>query len=249
MGVGVVALFVATAMVAKHVVRPIVAVVGWPIQALAPTSGHLARENTVRNTSRTAATAAAMMIGLPWSRSWPCSCTAPKSSFIDTFEQQVRGEFVVIDGRNQGPQPIPAGVTGAVRAVPGVETAAAIAGQPVQLEGGKQALLYATSPAAISSALDFKWLRGGSDALLDELSGDTALVEEQTAIANDLFPGSEATITTQQGDKRKLTIIGEYRDPDDAQRPARLGHALLRALRGAAAQSLLRDPRRRRRRR
>jgi len=210
---GVVALFVATAMTAKYVVRPIVAVVGWPIKVLAPTSGRLARENTVRNTARTASTAAAMMIGLAVVTFVAVFVYSAKSSFIDVFEHQVLGAFVVIDGRNQGPQPLPGGVTDAVRGVPGVETVAAISGQQVQVEGDKKAFLYATSPAAIPSVLEFKWLHGGSDALIGELSGDTALVEEQTANASGLSPGSEVTITTQQGEKRKLTVIGEYRDP------------------------------------
>jgi putative ABC transport system permease protein len=83
----------------------------------------------------------------------------------------------------------------------------------VLLTSGKQAPLYAITPAAITSVLHFSWLRDGSDELIAELSGDTALVEEQTANANDLAPGSKVKVTTQQGEKRTLTIVGEYRDP------------------------------------
>ena len=51
-------------MISSRLVRPIAAVVGWPIAPLRGAAGGLARENAVRNPSRTAATAAALMIGL-----------------------------------------------------------------------------------------------------------------------------------------------------------------------------------------
>ena len=57
-------IFVAVAMVAKHVVRPLASVLGWPAARFAGSAGRLARENATRNPARTAATAAALMIGL-----------------------------------------------------------------------------------------------------------------------------------------------------------------------------------------
>jgi putative ABC transport system permease protein len=213
MGAGVILLFVATAMVAKHVVRPIVAVVAWPLQKLAPTSGRLARENTVRNTSRTAATAAAMMIGLAVVAFVAVFAQSIKSSFIDAFNEQVTGAYVVTDSRNQGPVPLPGGVSDAVRGVSGVGDVSGIAFQPVEIKKGKQAPLYAIAPDGITSVLKFHWLKGGDDSIIDRLNGDTAIVEEQTATANGIGPGDTVTITTQQGTKRSLAIIGEYRDP------------------------------------
>ena len=63
LGGGALALFVGVAVVSSRLVRPIAAVVGWPIGRRGA-AGALARENAVRNPSRTAATAAALMIGL-----------------------------------------------------------------------------------------------------------------------------------------------------------------------------------------
>ena len=64
LGVGTLGLFIGVAMVSSSLVRPIAAVVGWPIARLRGAPGRLARENAVRNPGRTAATAAALMIGL-----------------------------------------------------------------------------------------------------------------------------------------------------------------------------------------
>ena len=61
---GVLLLFVAVAMVASRVVRPLAFVLGAPGARFGGTAGQLARENAVRNPARTASTAAAVMIGL-----------------------------------------------------------------------------------------------------------------------------------------------------------------------------------------
>ena len=61
---GVLALFVGVAMIASRVVRPLAYVLGTPGAKLGGTAGKLARQNAVRNPTRTASTAAAVMIGL-----------------------------------------------------------------------------------------------------------------------------------------------------------------------------------------
>ena len=63
-GLGALGLFVGIALLAPRLVRPLAAFVGAPSERLAGAAGRLARENAVRNPSRTAATAAALMIGL-----------------------------------------------------------------------------------------------------------------------------------------------------------------------------------------
>jgi putative ABC transport system permease protein len=62
--VGVLLMFVAVAMIATRVVRPLAFVLGAPGARFGGTPGSLARQNAVRNPARTASTAAAVMIGL-----------------------------------------------------------------------------------------------------------------------------------------------------------------------------------------
>ena len=64
MGIGALLVFIAVAMLARYVVRPVTRVLGWPLERVAGTTGRLARENAMRNPARTARTAAALMIGL-----------------------------------------------------------------------------------------------------------------------------------------------------------------------------------------
>ena len=113
-------LFVAIAMVARHVVRPLTRVIGWPLERLGGTPGRLARENAGRNPARTANTAAALMIGLGLVVFVAVFAQGLKASFVDTFDKAVTADVVAIDDASF--QPLPATGVEAMRAVPGVQT-------------------------------------------------------------------------------------------------------------------------------
>ena len=97
MGLGALLLFVAIAMLAKYIVRPAARIIGWPLEKLAPTSGRLARDNAGRNPSRTAATAAALMIGLAMVVFIAVFAQAMKGSFSGAIEKSTRAELVAQD--------------------------------------------------------------------------------------------------------------------------------------------------------
>lgn len=208
---GVILIFLATSMVAKFLVPPLVGVIGWPLRRLARASGRLASENSVRNPSRTALTAAAMMIGLAVVVFVAVFAQSLRSSFVGAFEQSVAGEFVITSA-GSSEQPLPGGTMGAVRAVWGVSDVSGIGVQRVQADG-KEVGLYGVSPADIGGVWRFDWLKGGSDQLIGRLEDDNVLVEEQTALDHHLGPGSTIEILTQQGKTATLHVIGEYRDP------------------------------------
>src|SRR5207302_8336511 len=81
LGLGVLLLFFGVAIFAPRLVRPLAAVLGWPSATLGGAAGALARENTIRNPSRTASTAAALMIGLAL------------VTFVSVFAQGLRASF------------------------------------------------------------------------------------------------------------------------------------------------------------
>ena len=82
--------FVAIAMVARHVVRPLARVIGWPLERLGGTAGRLARENATRNPARTANTAAALMIGLGLVVFVAVFAHGMKASFTGVFDKARR---------------------------------------------------------------------------------------------------------------------------------------------------------------
>jgi putative ABC transport system permease protein len=63
-GAGCLVLYVGVALLSARIARPLASALGRPSQRIGGPAGRLARENAMRNPGRTAATAAALMIGL-----------------------------------------------------------------------------------------------------------------------------------------------------------------------------------------
>ena len=201
--------FLAVAMVSKYIIRPLAGVLGWPLQKLAPVSGRLARDNSVRNPGRTAATASALMIGLGVVVFVAVFAQGLKSSFIDSFDKVVRADFIV-QGTNF--MPLPNETADLVEGVTGVETATGVDAQQAQV-AGKTTLVYAVDPSVFGSVWEFDWLNGGNDALLDDLSPGETLVEEQTASTLGTTVGKTVDVVTVDGERAELKVTGLYRDP------------------------------------
>jgi len=205
---GAVLVFLAVAMVSRYVVRPIAAVLGWPLQKLAPVSGRLARDNTVRNPGRTAATASALMIGLGVVVFVAVFAQGLKSSFVDSFDKVVRADYIV-QGKNF--MPLPSDTAQRVANAPGADVVAGIDMQQVQVDK-KVASVIGIEPYSFARIWRFDWQQGGTDGLLGQLGTSNAVVEEQTASTLGLKKGQKFTVLTVDGKKADLTMIGEYRD-------------------------------------
>jgi putative ABC transport system permease protein len=210
LGLGVIGIFVAVAMMSKYVVRPVAGVLGWPLEKLSRVSGRLARENSARNPGRTAATAAALMIGLAVVVFVAVFAQGLKTSFVDAIDRSVNGSFV-ISGQNG--QTFPAKSIDAVRGVFSVNDAAGVFVSQAEVNKDGLASAIGVVPASFGPLWHFTWLRGGNDALLAKLTGNNALVEEQFALKYKLKPGSTFAALTSTGEKATLKVIGEYRDP------------------------------------
>ena len=209
MALGAVLIFVAVAMVAKYIVRPLASVIGWPAARLAGSSGQLARENATRNPARTAATAAALMIGLGVVVFVAVFAQGFKASFVTAVDRSVNAA-IVVSGTGGGTFPDAALAT--VRGVPGVDKAAGIYTTSTQVNGDSTVSMTGVD-STFGSMWRFHWLKGGSNALLPKLTGNAALVEEQFATKYNLSKGKSFVALGQTGARERLTVIGEYRDP------------------------------------
>jgi putative ABC transport system permease protein len=210
MGLGALLLFIAIAMLSKYVVKPAARVIGWPLEKLAPTSGRLARDNAGRNPSRTAATAAALMIGLAMVVFLAVFAQAMKGSFSGALEKSTRAQLVVQD--RTAFMGVPQKDVRALNAIAGVDTAegTAYADLKVQKQGVTSA--YAVDPAVFVRVWALDWRRGGSDTLLAKLDAHSVLLEDGSPLAKKLRAGDAITVTTRGGEKGKLTVLGFYRD-------------------------------------
>ena len=113
MGIGALLVFIAVAMLARFVVRPVTRVLGWPLEKIAGTTGRLARENAMRNPARTARTAAALMIGLGLIVFVAVFTQGLKDGFRATVVGSLRGNVVA---QSSTFLPMPAGVTKVIAA-------------------------------------------------------------------------------------------------------------------------------------
>ncbi len=206
---GAIFVFVAVAMVSKYLIRPLAGTLGWPLQKLAPVSGRLARDNSVRNPGRTAATASALMIGLGVVVFVAVFAQGLKSSFVDSIDRTVRADYIV---QGQNFMPLPSDTVGRLQSVGGVSSVAGLDIQQVQVNKTMTAV-SGIDPATFAPLWQFDWRGGGNDALLQELGTSKALVEEQTASSLGLKTGQDFTVTTVDGKRATLVVAGQFKDP------------------------------------
>jgi putative ABC transport system permease protein len=209
MALGAILIFVAVAMVAKHVVRPLASVIGWPAAKLFGTTGTLARENTTRNPARTAATAAALMIGLAVVVFVAVFAQGFKDSFVNAVDRSLNAQLVA---SNPNGLPIPLRALDTLRGVPGVSNAAGITSGMMKINGGATTGAEGVNPATFGPMWNFHWVKGGQSAL-GQLVGGNAIVEEQFANKHNLRLGSTFMGLSPTGDRQWFTVTGVYRDP------------------------------------
>ena len=210
MGLGALLLFVAIAMLAKFVVRPASRIIGWPMEMFAPTSGRLARDNAGRNPSRTAATAAALMIGLAMVVFVAVFAQAMKGSFSGAISESTRADLVTQD--RSAYLTVPQKAVRALKDVPGVEAAAGVAWAPLKVKGSGIVNANAVDPTVWTEVWGPDWRRGGSDALYTKLDATHVILEDGSPIAAKVEAGDTISVTSQSGEKAKLTVLGFYRD-------------------------------------
>lgn len=208
--IGALAVLIGVGMLMRFAIRPLARAMGWPLQKLAGNSARLGRENAMRNTSRTATTAAALMVGVGLVVFISVFVAGLKSSFIDALDKTLKSDLIVI---SEGFTPLPAGVAGTAAAADGVEAALGVGFAEVKLGTGGAEQLSAIDPEQATSIVSFDWQNGGSDALLAELGTTGAIVERDFATAHGLDTGSTFRITTVDNTVATFRVLGEYRDP------------------------------------
>jgi putative ABC transport system permease protein len=207
-GAGSLLAFVGIAMVAPRLVRPLAALVGWPIARMGAPGG-LARENATRNPGRTASTAAALMIGLALVTFVSVLGNGLLSSSENAVTKQVDSDRVVLS--SNGWDPLPTGAGRAIATAEGV-TASSSVRQDRGLVEGNSVSVSGVDTDTIAGLYRFSWDEG-SDAALATLDGDGAIVSKTLARDHHLAVGTPVTVTTPSGDTVTRTVTGIYAPP------------------------------------
>ncbi len=207
MGGGAVAIVLAVSLFSPRLVPPLAAIAGWPLERIRRLIGRLARENSQRNPSRTAITAAALMIGLALVTFVTVFAAGLKSSVAQVIDENFEGGLVIQN--TDGFSPIPAGAAFAARKVPGVKLVATIRSTEAKLLGqGSKAKITAPTPD-IGEAVNIEWKQGGPAALRN-LGDNEAVVSNSFASDHGLEVGDRFRLLSQTGARPAFRVAGEF---------------------------------------
>jgi putative ABC transport system permease protein len=213
MALGVLLLFIGTALSARWFVRPLAGAVGWPLERLFAEPGLLARENAMRNPGRTATTAAALMVGLGLVVFVAVFANGIKASFDATVTRVVKAELVV---RSETMQPIPADATGAIGRLPEVGAYSDVLLDQIKVNGEDSSLLTdiinGVNTFQIGGVYEIDWVEG-DDSVLSRLFESNAIIEEQFSKEHGLGVGDSYNVETPSGGRARMRVIGIYNDP------------------------------------
>jgi putative ABC transport system permease protein len=208
LGAGAVAVLLGVSLFSPRLVRPLASLAGRPLELLRRLTGRLARENTQRNPSRTAVTAAALMIGLAVVAFVTVFAAGIKSSIATAVDESFQGELVLQN--TDGFSPISPRAAGVARQVPGVELVSTMrATQAKLLDGGNERVSALDRDAG--AVIEVDWIEGGPQTLRTLGDGEV-IVDKSLASDNDLELGDEVGFLTQIGKKPRLRVVGEYED-------------------------------------
>jgi putative ABC transport system permease protein len=206
---GALLLFVAVALVSPRLVPPLASALGRPARRIAGSSGALARENAMRNPGRTAATAAALMIGIALVTFVAVIGQGMRDSTKGSLEEALRGDYVMV-GQDDW-SPIDPAAIRASAGVPGVEVATGIVQEPGKAFGDRTQV-DGVDPATIGSVYGWQW-KDGSDDSLARLRSGGAIVTDRFAEEHGLKVGERLAVTAPGGDRLALEVAG-ISEPD-----------------------------------
>jgi putative ABC transport system permease protein len=210
---GAVVAFVAVALSARYIAKPLASAIGIPIERVFRVPGHLARENAMRNPARTAITSAALMVGVGLVVFVAVFTAGVKSTFSGKIDELVKADVFVF---SESFDPIPAATSREVAGVPGVAHVASLLFDQIEVNGQKSNVtrdtITALEPEALKATYTFDWI-DGDDSLVGRLGRNQALVEEQFAKAHDLEVGDGYRVLTPSNGRAWMRVMGIYRDP------------------------------------
>jgi putative ABC transport system permease protein len=210
MGGGAVVVVFAISIFSPRLVPPLATVAGWPLERLRHLTGRLARENAQRNPSRTAITAAALMIGLALVAFVTVFAAGLKSTVAQVVDENFAGGLVIQN--SDGFSPIPDGAAKAARKVPGVELVATIRGAQAKVieNGAPGGTVKVNAPTRdVGQAVTIEWKQGGPSALR-RLSGREAIVSDDFAASHSLRLGDSFQLLTQTRARPRFRVVGEF---------------------------------------
>jgi putative ABC transport system permease protein len=200
-GLGVLAVFAAVAMLVPVAARPLSAVLGRPLASMLGTAGRLGRENAMRNPRRTAQTASALMIGLALVSAIAVLGASLSTSAARQVDSAVNADYLITGSGGFSRSVVPA-----VSRLPGVTTVTAVYRGQFEFRGALSSLAAAT-PRRLSQTVNLHITQGRGAAAM---AAGELLVDANTARSDHLSVGSRVGVRFAQTGATTLRVGGIF---------------------------------------
>jgi putative ABC transport system permease protein len=189
-GAGAVAVFIGVAVLGPFVARPASRLLG-ALLAARGTTGQLGQQNAMRNPSRTAVTAAALMVGVTLVSLTAIVASSVKASVGSIIDSAIRADFVVSSGSALGGSGgFSPRLERSLAALPQVRATAGIRSGVVKI-AGQVTSVVATDPAQAGPLFNLGVTRGR----LGSMTARGIAVSKQAAASQHLALGSPVRVT------------------------------------------------------
>ncbi|MFD8736859.1 ABC transporter permease [Streptomyces sp. NPDC059618] len=201
MGLGAVLLIIGVFVLTPLLSRPLIAAAA-PVLRVFGISGKLARQNSVRNPRRTAATASALMIGLTLITGMTVMAGSLQKSIDKMAGSAIRADYVVsmANGNSLSPD-----VEKKLAAADGVTDVSPLRNAPSRIDRQTE-FLTGVNGAAIGKLTDLDVTDGAFT-----VGGTRVVVDSDTAKSHGWKAGSDFRVSYEDGAKQSLTVSGVYR--------------------------------------
>ncbi|MFG3022257.1 ABC transporter permease [Streptomyces sp. NPDC048254] len=200
MGLGAVLLIIGVFVLTPLLSRPLIAAAA-PLLRGFGVSGKLARQNSVRNPRRTAATASALMIGLTLITGMTVMAGSLQKSIDRMASSAVRADYVVSMANGN---PLSPDVARKLATADGVTASSPLRNAASRIDGDTEYLTGVNGPA-IGKLTDLTVDDGSF-----KVGGSDVVVDDDTAKSHGWKAGSSFTVHYEDGKAQKLTVAGVY---------------------------------------
>jgi putative ABC transport system permease protein len=183
-------------------------VLGWPGTRIGGTPGTLARENAMRNPSRTASTASALMIGLALITFVAILGQGLRASFQDAVDKLFVANYAIT--AQNGFDPFTKEADSAAAVTPGVTAVSAIRSGDGKVFGNE--ILVTGVQPNLAKTVRMDWSQG-TKSVPAELGRDGAFVDKDYAKDHDLSVGSLIPLETPTAKVLQLRVKGVFDPP------------------------------------
>lgn len=201
-GAGAVATFLGVGLMSPKLVVPIAGVVGRPFRGI---TGRLARENALRHPSRTAATAAALMIGVALVSFASIFASSAKETLSGYIDRGLEGDAVV--AHKDGWSPFSSETVARIAGVDGVATVSGLLFAQFE-QDGEDEYITGVDPATLTQVYN---VTEGAEVIRGLERGEIALGRDH-AEEEGLEVGSTITVRTARRQRLELRVAGVYED-------------------------------------